>query len=674
MLKRLLCFLCLSIFSLSMLVAQKDSTRRQNLQEVEIVGKERPLESSAPIQVIRSQDLKTLPTLQLSDALKFLSGIVIKDYGGVGGMKTVSVRGLGTQHTGVSYDGISLTDCQTGQIDLSRITTENVKTISLQSGREEDIFVPARLFSSASVINIVTLEPVFKSEKPVNLDFSFTGGSFGLVNPYFLLENRIKKQKKEDDSYYSWSLKLNYLQSDGNYPFDLHYGNRNNDSISREKRINSDVKSMNGEANFYAHFNHHSCLTAKVYYYGSKRGLPGAVIYYNTNSAQRLNNQNAFAQVHYENSFTPKVAYQVNAKFNYDQTQYLDPTYHNIEGKLDNRYIQREYYLSNSVQYRPFKQWNIVLSNDLFYNNMDANLNNFAKPKRFNCLTVLATSFTSKYINVSANLLHTYVLNKVEVGEAAKDQSHWSPSAGITIKPLGDNHLIMRMFYKNIFRMPSFNDLYYREVGNVNLEPEKTNQFDFGISYDDTWLGRISFSASADLYYNMVKDKIIAIPNKNIFVWSMLNYGKVDILGTDLSFNFTYRIIKEVKVGVMGSYSFQRAWDMTNPEGKTYKNQIPYTPLHSGSAALTVETKWLTLGYSILISGKRYALGQNIDENRLKPYADQSIFIAHDFNIKNKVVLGFKAEMLNLADEQYEIIKNYPMQGRSFRIKFVLKY
>lgn len=674
MLKRLLCFLCLSIFSLSMLVAQKDSTRRQNLQEVEIVGKERPLESSAPIQVIRSQDLKTLPTLQLSDALKFLSGIVIKDYGGIGGMKTVSVRGLGTQHTGVSYDGISLTDCQTGQIDLSRITTENVKTISLQSGREEDIFVPARLFSSASVINIVTLEPVFKSEKPVNLDFSFTGGSFGLVNPYFLLENRIKKQKKEDDSYYSWSLKLNYLQSDGNYPFDLHYGNRNNDSISREKRINSDVKNLNGEINFYAHFNKHSKLTAKVYYYWSKRGLPGAVIYYNTNSAQRLNNQNAFAQVHYENFFTPKVAYQVNAKFNYDQTQYLDPTYHNIEGKLDNRYIQQEYYLSNSVQYQPFKQWNIVLSNDLFYNNMDANLNSFAKPKRFNCLTVLATTFTSKYINISANLLHTYVLNKVEVGEAAKNQSHWSPSAGITIKPLGDNHLIMRMFYKNIFRMPSFNDLYYREVGNVNLDPEKTNQFDFGLTYENTWIGRISLSASADLYYNMVKDKIIAIPNKNIFVWSMLNYGKVDILGADLCFNFSYRIIKEVEVGVMGSYSFQRAWDMTNPEGKTYKNQIPYTPLHSGSAALTVETKWLTLGYSILISGERYALGQNIDENRLKPYADQSVFIAHDFNIKDKVILGLKAEMLNLADEQYEIIKNYPMQGRSSRIKFVLKY
>ena len=188
--------LFLLIFCMSIIYAQEDSLRHQRLQEVEIVGKERPNESSAPIQVIRNQDLKALPTLQLSDALKFMSGIVIKDYGGVGGMKTVAVRGLGSQHTGVAYDGIPLSDCQTGQIDLSRISTDNVKAISLQIGREEDIFVPARLFASASLINIVTEEPKFKDNKPVNLQFAFTGGSFGLINPYLLIENRIKKKKE----------------------------------------------------------------------------------------------------------------------------------------------------------------------------------------------------------------------------------------------------------------------------------------------------------------------------------------------------------------------------------------------------------------------------------------------------------------------------------------------
>lgn len=654
--------------------AQKDTVRRQKLQEVEIVGKERPLESSAPIQVIRNQDLKTLPTLQLSDALKFMSGIVIKDYGGVGGMKTVAVRGLGSQHTGVAYDGIAMTDCQTGQIDLSKISTDNIKSISLQSGREDDIFVPARLFASASLINIVSQEPTFKDKKPVNLHFTFTGGSFALINPYLLLENRIKKQQDAEDSYYAWSLKINYLQSKGDYPFDLHYGHGENDSVSHERRSNSDVRTIQTEANFYAQFNSKSKLNFKIYYYYSARGLPGATIYYNLDAKQRLDNQNAFGQLHFEHHFTDKVAYQCNAKFNYDQTYYLDPHYHNLEGKLENTYIQREYYLSNGVLYKPFRQWQLTLFNDMFYNNMNANLRDFANPGRFNCLTVLATTFNSKYISISANLLHTYVFNHVERGEAAKNENHLSPSAGISITPLGKRDFTIRLLYKNIFRMPSFNDLYYREVGNIKLNPEKTNQFNAGLTYDKSWLGRIMLNASVDVYYNIVKDKIVAIPNRNLFVWTMLNYGIVDVLGTDVNLQFSYRVVKQLTIHIMGAYSYQRALDMTDPDSKTYGHQIPYTPFHSGSAAINFQTPWFTVGYTVVASGIRYALGQNIPANQLDPYADQSVFIGHDFNIKDKVTLGFKAELLNLANAQYEIVRNYPMQGRSFRIKLMLKY
>ena len=46
-------------------------------------------------------------------------GVTVKDYG-IGGLKTVSVRSLGANHTTVSYDGIALTDVQSGQIDIGR--------------------------------------------------------------------------------------------------------------------------------------------------------------------------------------------------------------------------------------------------------------------------------------------------------------------------------------------------------------------------------------------------------------------------------------------------------------------------------------------------------------------------------------------------------------------------
>ncbi|MEG2069818.1 MAG: Plug domain-containing protein, partial [Bacteroidales bacterium] len=386
---------CFFLYSGLFVYAQQDSLAHQKLQPVEIVGKEnQSVVSPIPVQTLSRTQLNELPAIQLSDALKFLSGLVIKDYGGVGGLKTVSVRGMGAQHTGVAYDGIIVSDCQSGQIDLGKFSLENVQSISLSNGQGSDIFIPAKLFASASLINVVTNEPVFKDSKPINIKFDFIGGSFGLVNPYLLIENRIKKKKKEEDAFLAWSLNMEYLRSKGNYPYTLFYGG-DQDSTSREIRQNSDIQSLSAEVNFLAKFGKKAKLTAKFFCYFSDRGLPGATILYNLESSQRLSNQNLFAQIHYKHYFTRKIAYQVNAKFNYDFTKYIDPDYLNKERFLDNRYLQREYYISNAVLYTPFKKWSISLANDLFYNDMDANLLSFSEPSRFSCLTVLATIFNS---------------------------------------------------------------------------------------------------------------------------------------------------------------------------------------------------------------------------------------------------------------------------------------
>ena len=75
----------------------------------------------------------------MGDALKRFAGVQVKDYGGVGGMKTVNIRGLGAAHTGVIYDGVQVGDCQSGQVDLSRFTLDNISLISLQIGQDDNI-------------------------------------------------------------------------------------------------------------------------------------------------------------------------------------------------------------------------------------------------------------------------------------------------------------------------------------------------------------------------------------------------------------------------------------------------------------------------------------------------------------------------------------------------------
>lgn len=662
--KKLLLLLVFSLFFAENF-AQID-TSVQFLEGISVEGKaERSaISTTVPVQTLTQADIQTMPAVLLSDVLKLFSGIVIKDYGGVGGMKTVSMRGFGSQHTAISYDGLPVTDCQTGQIDLSKFSLENVEQISVNSGTD-DIFLPARLFAAANLIQIRTLRPKF-DKRPFHIDFRFLGGSFGLWSPSVLLENRIVKRRNNGVSLSS-SLNINYLQSDGRYPFTIYYGG-DNDSTSLEKRSNSDVRSMNIEGNLFFTFDYTTQMDVKLYYYQAERGLPGAVIFYNAHSRQRLYDQNAFGQVHFLKHFLKNVDYQLNAKFNYAYERYFDPDYLNAAGFVDNRYFQREYYLSNGVSYRPHKIVNLTLINDLIFGNLTANLPNFILPSRLQVLTVLSAAVDTRFVQAKAALLHTGVANWAKKGAAADNVSRFSPSAGISIRPILSQDFHIRAFYKNIFRLPTFNDLYYNDFGNRDLRPENTHQFDLGLTYARSFLHKkMGISITVDGYYNRVKDKIVAIPSRNLFTWMMLNFGAVKIAGMDANISFNYKIIKQLKIDIVGSYSLQQAVDVTDPKSNTYRHQIPYTPLHSGSASLTLSTPWVDVSYTVVAAGKRYALQQNVPANELKPYSDHSLALAKDFDVKGKVVLGYKLELLNLANRHYEIVRNYPMQGRSVR-------
>lgn len=675
---------------LTLLAQTPDTTQ---LEGVEVIASPNAatVEAIAPTQSIDAKTISTLPTIQVSDVLKLFSGIVIRDYGGVGGMKTVQVRGFGSQHTAVSYDGIVVSDCQTGQIDLSRFSLRNAGSVALVTGADDGIFVPARAAASASTIIINTERVPYPEKKPVFVDLHFTGGSFGFVNPSLILKNYFTPRKN------LWSkptlssvLSINYLQSKGDYPFTIHYGNAG-DSTSTERRTNSDIKVLTLEENLFAHFGFQTELTAKIYYYQSERGLPGAIVFYNTKSRQRLRDQNAFGQIHFQHRFNNQWRYQVNAKFNFALQRYYDPDYLNADGFLRNVYVQREYYLSNAVLYQPHRIVVLSLANDLIFGNMNANLHDFVTPQRLQVLTTIATMVNTKRVTAHARLLHTGVANWAKNGTAGNNLSRFTPSAGISVKPILSEELYLRAFYKNIFRLPTFNDLYYNEVGNRDLRPENTHQIDVGITYEKSnrRISRsceiseqpvqphslISVSATLDSYYNRVKDKIVAIPSKNLFVWSMLNFGKVEMYGLDATANVRYTL-SNGKWGfhLSGNYSLQQAVDKTDKESKTYGHQIPYTPLHSGSISLGMSIfQYVEVGYTMVAAGKRYALQQNTAANELEPYTDHSLSVTGKYTIsvgkkQDSMEVGVKAELLNLADKHYEVIRNYPMQGRSFRL------
>jgi outer membrane receptor protein involved in Fe transport len=148
---------------------------------------------------------------------------------------------------------------------------------------------------------------------------------------------------------------------------------------------------------------------------------------------------------------------------------------------------------------------------------------------------------------------------------------------------------------------------------------------------------------------------------------------------------------------VAGTYSYQRALDITDAGSGTYRHQIAYTPRVSGSARAGLTTPWAELSYSAVWSGKRYATGENFAENRLPGYSDQGISVSREIGgtagrrKKDSDVAGpyphtpeagkeasprflIRAELNNLFNEQYAVVRWYPMPGRNYRLAVSMRF
>jgi outer membrane cobalamin receptor len=638
-----------------------DSMAYRELPQVEVVEKARPsvMREGAPLQRLDRAGFDRLGMQELSEAVRRFSGVTVNDYGGIGGLKTVSVRSLGAKHTAVSYDGITITDAQSGQVDISRFSLDDVESISLSIGQTDEIFQAARMYASAGALSISTLKPSFETK-----DFHVVGqvkaGSFGMFNPSLRYEQKLGKG-------YAATLRADWLRADGRYPYTF----TNGDIVTHEKRKNSDISSLSTELNLYSDWERNGKLQLKGYWFGSERGLPGSVVLYNDYHKERLQNRNGFAQGVYENRFSSLLSFKAQGKFDYARTRYQDfnPMY--IDGKQTDVYTQREYYASAALLYTPAPKLSFSITEDAFYGTLAATTSLCAFPKRLTSLTALAAQYKSSRLTATGSLLGTFITEEIVRGNAADDRKRFSPALSLSYRILSAHNLRIRASYKDVFRNPTFNDLYYDRIGNKNLNPEKATQYNVGL----TWSGQAeqfriaNISLTADAYYNRVKDKIVALPT--LFIWRMMNMGEVEIKGADA--NLSAHILLPTKMALLidASYTWQNAIDMTDEKAKTYKHQIPYTPKHSGSASVAIENPWANISWLLTAVSERYSLPQNSETNRIAGYVEHNLGVNRTFALKHGS-LRLQAEIVNLGNATYDVICYYPMPGRSFR--FTIKY
>ena len=649
---------------------EKDSIESTPLTEVVATAKEQKEIISA--QKLSGQELDALNSFSVADAIRYFSGVQLKDYGGVGGLKTINIRSMGTNQVGVFYNGIQLGNAQNGQVDLGKFSMDNIEEISLYNGQRSKIFQSARDFGSASSIYIQPRKPHFASNKNTNIKANLKFGSFDLINPSLLMEYKINNN-------ISLSFNGEWINASGKYK--VHYRR----VLPKSKivaydtvaiRQNGDINAVRLEAALYGTLEK-GTWNVNFYNYSSDRGVPGAVINNKWKRGERMQDINSFVQCNIKLARSDRWNTLLNIKYASDYTHFENFDY--TLYPTNNKFRQKEFYIATANLFYLTDFWDVSFSYDFQYNTLDAdfqrmdNYDIFAYPRRTSHWLSLATSLDLNRLKIQASLLGTLIHETVRKYNAPDDKHVMTPAVFASYRLLPNEDLRLNAFAKKIFRVATFNEMYYVEMISSNIKPEYATQYDLGLKYTKRPRYSIvkNIDAQIDVYYNLVEDKIICTPKSPLFKWTTYNLGLVKIKGLDVSVGNMFRM-GNVFLQTKLQYTYQEARNYTDPGDTFYGHQIPYIPWHSGTVIASALYKDWTLNYSFIYTGERYSQSDNIVYNHVQPWYTHDVSLVKKFRIKD---MNFKAtlEVNNLFDQDYEVIFNYPMPKRNYRFSLVVE-
>lgn len=657
----------------SQTLTSTDSVRHKQMDEVVVTARTLTKDVIVP-QSLSGEELERMNALSVADALRYFSGVQLKDYGGVGGIKTINVRSMGSQHTAVYYNGVQLGNAQNGQVDLGKFSLDNMEQIDLYNGQKSDIFQSAREFGAAGNVYLTSRRPYFKDDEQVHVRARMRCGSFALANPSVGVDVKLTEGL-------SLTMDAEYVYSDGKYPFRYRRVLPNGETAydTTAIRQNGDVNAIRTEIGLHHYYRNTGFWRIHGYNYYSERGVPGAIVNNVWRNGERLWDRNSFVQAQWQDEWFKRWNTRLLVKYANDYTHYV-----NYDERLlpsDNEYLQQEAYVSLANKIRLFDWWDASLAYDYQFNTLrkDEWLTGTtdAHFSRHSHWLSAATAFNIReYLRLQASVLMTAISNQPSTTVL---QPRVTPGLFLSFRPYPKIDLSFNAFYKQSYRYPTFNDLYYTDMGNADLRPELARQHSVELAYNISPKdGLCAFSAAASYYYNRVTDKIIAYPKGQQFRWTMLNLGEVKINGVDAKADLSLFLPMRFVLRTRLNYTYQTAIDVTNSSDSYYGHQIPYIPWHSGSAVVGLD--WESqrgdhygLNYSFIYVGERYSQQENTVYNYVQPWYTHDLSLYGEWEIR-PCRLKANIEINNLLGQDYEVIQNYPMPKQNVRCTFAVTY
>ena len=608
-------FLSSLLFAAGLLVAETPDT----LQAVTIVADKGVVVSRTDTVALRADGT-------VATALLNFPGLGISDYGGLAGLKGVSLRGLGTPHTDIYLDGVRVSNFQSGQNDLGML--------------------PVEVLGNA-VVDYAQNSISFRTAKPVFGDRNFAGrvglqaGSFGTWMPSARFDVKLSERV-------SLSAHGAGVITKGDFPIADEFIPRTEGGTASTgvRRTGNDLKQIRTGIDLFGVLDGGE-WQAKAYYNGSDRGTPGSITW---PSDDRQQDKNVILQGTLRKAFSDLYTLNLSAKSAWDKLYYQSTW-------GDSDYDFRALQLNSSHTFRITDWWAVSLAADLEHGALKSTGYDAVRTA---AQAALATAIRLERFSADLALQYNGTFDK-----GAKGLNSLSPSLDLRVTLFEGFDLVA--FGRRAFRAPTFNELYYPGYGNPDLKPEDAWLTDIGIDWNTAIGEAWSLGLKADFFYNYLQNKIISTMMEGTWIWQPINIGIVQAKGVDAALTLRYDN-GDVAGGFSARYAHQCALDKT-PDSATFNQQVPYIAKNTLVLAGDVEFAGWRLDALFNWRGGRYdSYGEMPDWNTL------DLSLRKDFNLGNVGVLSLNATVKDLLDCRYELVSGYPMPGRSFLGGFTFKF
>ena len=574
------------------------------------------LNKSTVIQNITPIELQSRQGSSMAEVLQENTPVFIRNYGS-GGLATASFRGSNAYHTPVIWNGINIQNPMNGQIDFSSI-------------------------------------PVFLSDE-INLQYGGNGGVWGsgaIGGLLFINNQNTMKQK----------AKVELLTSAINYGVF-----QNGFKVSfKVKKLFSSTKAFNnfGTNNF-------------EYEYQNKRFYQNNAQLQNSGFQQVLsftkNTKNSFTGLVWFNQSNNQIAPNINASnsnaMQQDKNLRTALTWQN-NIKNSNTEIKLAYFYdeiifeSKSIQAATSKSYtyNLLLERTQQFNNK-INLH-------FGLVNWLAFANVDGYEKaVNQNRLAAFVYIKKE-----SKNSKFQQQLGVRKElvnadfiPFMPSYYLQCQIKKNVvlkfntaatYRLPTFNDLYWKNGGNLNLQSENGWGSDFALNYLK-YLGPIHFDLTTSFFYKTTDNYIQWIPI-NSAIFSPINIGNVTARGIELIIKSRCEV--SAKSGVQFNYvgSFLQAIDTKTEQ------QLIFTPRIKHVFNVIYNYQKLTIKYNHTYTGVSYTKSDLSEWNN--DFEIGNLSISKTINFNNQNDLNIQLGINNIWNKSYQVMPDRPMPLRNFQL------